>query len=90
MFPLPFAGFTLINYEEVKKVIFEDLNSALNLSIEQFGAQNFENEDVHKLLNHPVHIIDKDQKFSPSAFIPYCAFGENMLIISRDEDCKEL
>ena len=26
-------------------------------------------------VNHPVHIITKDKKLSPSAFIPFCDFG---------------
>ena len=68
-----------MNVEEVKKVIFKDLNAALNLSIEQFEAQNFiETENVHKLLNHPVHIIDKEGNLSPSALIPFCEFAGNM------------
>ena len=25
--------------------------------------------------NHPVHIIDKDKRLSPSSFIPFCQFG---------------
>ena len=29
-------------------------------------------------VNHPVHIINKMNKLSPSAFIPFCDFGGNM------------
>ena len=28
--------------------------------------------------NHPVHILDDNNNLSPSAFIPFCSFGENM------------
>ena len=28
--------------------------------------------------NHPVHFLNKDKKLSPSAFIPFCAFGRNI------------
>ena len=28
--------------------------------------------------NHPVHILTKDHKISPSALIPFCEFGGNM------------
>ena len=79
MHPLPYDGFELMNYEEVKTIIFKDLNVALNLSIEQFQAKNYiETEKVHKLLNHPVHIIDKEGNLSPSALIPFCEFAGNM------------
>ena len=37
-----------------------------------------DNEDSHKITNHPVHIFDKTQKkLSPSSFIPFCDFGGN-------------
>ena len=28
--------------------------------------------------NHPIHIVTKEGKLSPSAFIPFCEFGRNM------------
>ena len=28
--------------------------------------------------NHPVHIVTRDYKLSPSALIPFCGFGGNM------------
>ena len=28
--------------------------------------------------NHPVHILDDNNNLSPSAFIPFCSFGESM------------
>ena len=30
------------------------------------------------IINHPVHIVEKNNKLSPSAFIPFCEFGGNM------------
>ena len=30
------------------------------------------------IINHPVHIITKDDKISPTAFIPFCDFGGDM------------
>ena len=36
---------------------------------------------LHTITNHPVHIIDSKGNLSPSSFIPFCAFGENMEII---------
>ena len=29
-------------------------------------------------INHPVHMITKENQWSPSAFIPFCDFGGNM------------
>ena len=29
--------------------------------------------------NHPVHILDNEGEFSPSAFIPFCSFGEEFI-----------
>ena len=29
--------------------------------------------------NHPVHIVDTNGKFSRSSFIPFCAFGDNLI-----------
>ena len=33
---------------------------------------------LHTVSNHPVHILNKDQGLSPSAFIPFCAFGDDL------------
>ena len=34
---------------------------------------------LKNLLYHPVHIVTKNNQMSPSAFIPFCDFGGNML-----------
>ena len=31
-----------------------------------------------RVTNHPVHIIDNKGALSPSSFIPFCSFGEDM------------
>ena len=35
--------------------------------------------------NHPVHVLDRNGKFSPSAFIPFCSFGEDQLGLKIDQ-----
>ena len=35
------------------------------------------------MINHPVHIIDKDNQITPSAFIPFCEFRGNMLLTGK-------
>ena len=40
----------------------------------------------HKVLNHPVHIFDEDGMISPSALIPFCQFGTNMLGMGKQTD----
>ena len=32
--------------------------------------------------NHPVHIVDPEGNLSPSAFIPFCAWANNMEVFS--------
>ena len=31
------------------------------------------------LQNHPVHILNKNQKFSRSSLIPFCSFGDELI-----------
>ena len=38
-------------------------------------------KDLHRVTNHPVHIIDDKGALSPSSFIPFCSFGEDMDIM---------
>ena len=37
---------------------------------------------LHTFNNHPVHIIDDRGKLSPSAFIPFCSFGDDFETMS--------
>ena len=34
-------------------------------------------KSVERIVNNPVHIIDKSGHLSPSSFIPFCEFGGN-------------
>ena len=34
---------------------------------------------LQKLSNHPVHILNSEGDFSPSAFIPFCVFGNSKI-----------
>ena len=42
--------------------------------------------DFHQVTNHPVHILNVNETFSPSAFIPFCAFGEDMKAMGKEVD----
>ena len=42
--------------------------------------------DFHQVTNHPVHILNVNETFSPSAFIPFCAFGEDMKAMGKRAD----
>ena len=45
-----------------------------------------DNEDSHKITNHPVHIFDKTKKdLSPSSFIPFCDFGGKAVGVKIDQ-----
>ena len=41
---------------------------------------------LHKITNHPVHIFDEDGTLSPSAFIPFCQFAENISAMGRESN----
>ena len=44
-------------------------------------------KDLPRVINHPVHIIDDKGALSPSSFIPFCSFGEDMETLgTRIED----
>ena len=38
------------------------------------------------IINHPVHIVSRDNKTSPSSFIPFCEFGGNMSTVGENID----
>jgi hypothetical protein len=38
----------------------------------------------HTISNHPVHVVDKNNNVSSSAFIPFCSFAGNMSIVGRE------
>ena len=37
----------------------------------------------HRVSNHPVHMLEKEGTFSPSSFIPFCSFGDDMNIMGK-------
>ena len=44
-------------------------------------------EPLHIISNHPVHILNDKNIFSPSSFIPFCQFGKDMKIMGvKDEN----
>ena len=44
---------------------------------------NTDAEYIHTISNHPVHILDDQNIFSPSAFIPFCSLGGNMSVMGK-------
>ena len=46
--------------------------------------------NLQEVSNHPVHIINKQGKLSPSAFIPFCEFGGNMSAMGVYDDKLKL
>ena len=45
---------------------------------------------MQKVSNHPVHILNSKGDFSPSAFIPFCIFGNNMFSLGQKIDAFEI
>ena len=45
---------------------------------------------MQKVSNHPVHILNSEGQFSPSAFIPFCIFGNNMTGLGKNIDAFEV
>ena len=39
--------------------------------------------ELQSYVNHPVHVVDEEDNLNPSAFIPFCAFGGDMTILSK-------
>ena len=51
---------------------------------------NFSKEMLHTVNDHPIHILDKMGKVSPSAFVPFCAFGRSKSTIGQMMEDYEL
>ena len=73
--------YQLKNVKKVKEFILFDIARVLNLTFQPFenllrNSSVLESDEVHKIVNHPVHIVNESGQFSPSAFIPFCHFGE--------------
>ena len=41
---------------------------------------------LRTVTNHPVHILNKKKRFSPSALIPFCSFGGDMELVGQTID----
>ena len=73
------------NLETIKKVFIDALLATYTAdstrSKSGYAVMDLtytDNEDSHKITNHPVHIFDKTtKKLSSSSFIPFCDFGGN-------------
>ena len=46
----------------------------------------FIDKKIHDNLFHPVHILDLSKNFTPSAFIPFCSYGDNMEVVGEKID----
>ena len=52
-----------------------------------FGIQFVLDERLlQRVSNHPVHILNSEGDYSPSAFIPFCIFGNNMNNLGQQID----
>lgn len=38
------------------------------------------------MINHPVHILNEKGQLSPSSFIPFCSFGEDINVMGNKVD----
>ena len=43
-------------------------------------------EEIQRISNHPVHIVDSAGAISPSSFIPFCQFGSDMNLSGGKQD----
>ena len=63
------------------KIISSKLRKKLLELITQHIKKNSSTIKFQTPLNHPVHVLDKHGVKSPSAFIPFCSFGGNALLL---------
>ena len=62
-------------------LFYQDIDAVtLSLPGRRNGTTNTtaDNTKIRDVINHPVHITNHQGLFSPSAFIPFCAFGGEM------------
>ena len=69
--------------KEVKQFIFRYLSNKYNIQLQQIqnileSSSILDSKSAHRIINHPVHIIDKSGKLSPSALVPFCHLGNRM------------
>ena len=79
---------------EMLEELFQN-NSNFNKSTWEFGSLDSlkESLDIEQssnfsqmidIVNHPVHIVDKNNKMMPSAFIPFCSIGLNFTKLGQN------
>ena len=74
-------------FEEIERIlklnmIGKEIDALLNGKKNIYNLKNemwSNTEFIHKISNHPIHIQDRNKTLSPSAFIPFCEFGGNMI-----------
>ncbi len=66
-----------------KKAII-GMNSFMYNTYENFCIVTLDGKMYPKSSKHPVHILDKDGNISPSSFIPFCSFGNDMKNMGRE------
>ena len=64
--------------KEVARILLDRVSQRLSLKyklVTNMSSNHFD-EFSHIITNHPVHILDNKGSMSPSAFIPFCQFGD--------------
>ena len=51
------------------------------MGLRLYNTLNLDLPTLQEVNNHPVHILNNNGSLSPSAFIPFCSFGENLLLV---------
>ena len=50
-------------------------------TVKEINSEIGTSSKLHRISNHPVHLIDEEGNLSPSAFIPFCGFNSNMSVV---------
>ena len=64
--------------------LYEHLDSGE--TTKELNLSAFTNQVHQDNLNHPVHIIDSSDSFTPSSFIPFCNFGDDPYFLGKKID----
>ena len=51
---------------------------------QKLDGLNMTFDEYHRIVVHPVHILDENNEMSPSAFIPFCEFGGNISLMGQN------
>ena len=62
--------------------IFEKISTLFELS----SIQSQKNDSTVEATHHPAHILNRKGNFSPSSFIPFCAFGNDKNFMGRGRE----